>query len=256
MGLSFVLFHACVWSNCFVAAQTSSGSEAIRTLNIPRVAGQPALTLRISVSGTQGLVEVRNDLGALVQTLSCPLLNAMENPSDLQVERGAAKEFVTRFKAEDLDLDGYLDLKGVREFGATWARYCVWLFDPKTHTFNRGGDLGEQMERLYNLRADSKRGLILSYSGTNVNPLFDEYRIEHIGKDRPYWPRLIPVQSCLLENNSPHADETAPRDWMVVRVRYDHEHPVVVRRPQRSRPCGEHFFDTRSRSASGRIVKK
>jgi hypothetical protein len=238
--LTFVLFYVCVWSNCFVAAQTSSNSEAIRTLNIPSVAGHPAFTLRIWVREREGLVEVRNDSRSLIQNLTCPLLRDNPNPSDVEV-KAVAEQFVRYFKAEDLDLDGYLDLKGVREFGSSWARYCVWLFDPKTQTFGRDDTLAEQMELLYGLAADPKRGLILSYVGSNANTLFDEYRIERISKYRPDWPRLIPVQSCLLENNGPHAAETDPGDWMVVRVRYDHGRPVVVRRPQRSGLCGEHF---------------
>ncbi len=218
--------------------QAANEKDAVRTMMVPGAGGQPGYTLRISVSGREGRVEVRNHLGAMTQTLTCPLLQDEANPSDLEV-KGAAKEFVSRFEMKDLDLDGYLDLRGVREYGAKWARYCVWLFHPKTPMFSRSDPLAQQMESLYNLAVDPKRSLIISYSIGPVNPLVDEYRIERVGKDRPYWPRLVPVQSCFLENDSPHAGETDPGDWIVVRVRYDHEHPVVVRRPQRSGLCSE-----------------
>ncbi len=201
-------------------------------MNIPAVSDQPSFTLRISVSGRQGIVEIRG--GPVPQTLTCPLLRDAANPSDDEI-KAVAEQFVRHFAAEDLDLDGYVDLKGVREFGAKWARYCVWLFDPETHTFQRSRPLAEQMELLYSLAVDAKRGLIISHNIGPVNPLVDEYRIERVSRDRPYWPRLVPVQSCFLENNSPGVEG----DWMVVRVRYDHDHAVVVRRPYRSGLCSE-----------------
>jgi len=80
----------------------------------------------------------------------------------------------------------------------------VWFFDTKTNMFVTDY-LAEQMELLYNLKADPKRRLIMAYSIGPTNPLMDEYRIEKPADNRPYWPRLIPVDSCFVANNSPRA---------------------------------------------------
>jgi hypothetical protein len=178
--------------------------------------------LRISAQGRSGLIEVRDkSTAALVQTLSCPLLRGIPNPSKPEIE-GVGEQFVGHFQAEDLNFDGMPDLKGPREFGAKWARYCVWLFDPKTHRFENDF-LAEQMELLYNLTADSKRRLIVSYSVGPVDPMQDEYRIEGLSKERPYWPRLVAVRSCSIETGplgkTPKAAIT----------RYDRGRSVVVR---------------------------
>jgi hypothetical protein len=54
-------------------------------------------------------------------------------------------QFVAQFMITDMDFDGHADLAGVREFGAKWARYCVWLYDPKQHIYVKDL-LAEQME--------------------------------------------------------------------------------------------------------------
>ncbi len=200
----------------------ASGEDGGRTLQIEAASGRPSYTLRISAKGREGLVEVRDVSKGLLQTLTCPLIQGVPNPSDLEI-KGAAEQFVTHFEIEDLNLDGYPDLKGPREFGASWSRYCVWLFDPATRSFQKG-HLTEQLELLYHLRADSKRGRIISYSIGPVNPLWDEYRIENQSKDRPYWPRLIPVKSCYIETGSIGEKPIA------VLTRYERDRSVIVRR--------------------------
>lgn len=120
----------------------------------------------------------------------------------------------------DLNFDGYPDVKAPREFGATWGRYCVWLYDPTGHRFVRDS-LAEQMELLYNLRADPKRSRILANSIGPTNPLIDEYRIEGVGENRPYWPRLIPVRSCFISNAS------QPRTAIV--TQYNQVQPLIRR---------------------------
>lgn len=144
---------------------------------------------------------------------------------------GAAKgkEFVPRFTAEDIDMDGYLDLRSSRAFGGKWGRDCVWLFDPQNHIFEKSL-LAEQMELLYNLTVDPKRRRIISYSIGPTNPSWDEYRIEHTGKDRPYWPRLIPVQSCFIETG-PVGAEMPPLDKnsTIVVTRFEKDRSVVER---------------------------
>jgi len=203
-------------------SQAAGQPEAARTLHITGKGEQPNYNLRIWASGREGRVEVRNDSGSLVETLTCPLLQGYTNVTGPQIQ-AIAEQFVKNFKTEDLDFDGYLDLKGPREFGAAWARYCVWIFDPKSRTFERGDPLAEQLELLYNLWADPKRRRIISYSIGPTYPIWDEYRIEGVGKDRPYWPRLIPFQSCLVETPNPPKPPTA------VVTRYEQGHPVVGR---------------------------
>jgi hypothetical protein len=197
--------------------------ENARTLKVEAASGQPSYTLHISAKGREGLVEVRDRSRALIQTLTCPLLQGVPNPSELEI-KGAAEQFVTHFETEDLNLDGHLDLKGPREFGASWSRYCVWLFDPRSHTFQKDF-LAEQPELLYNLIADPKRGRLAAYSIGPVNPLWDEYRIENTSKDRPHWPRLVPVRSCFIETGPMGENPTA------VITRYERDRSVVMRRP-------------------------
>ncbi|HXJ94904.1 MAG TPA: hypothetical protein VMT20_18835 [Terriglobia bacterium] len=175
--------------------------EAGRTISIAARQGRPSFSLRISASGAQGRVEVRGASGAQVQSLTCSLLRDEAQPTAPELE-AVRQEFVLNFKSEDLNFDGYADLKGPREFGAKWARYCVWLFDTKTNMFVTDY-LAEQMELLDNLEADPKRRLIVAYSMGPTDPLMDEYRIEEPADNRPYWPRLIPVDSCFVANTSP-----------------------------------------------------
>lgn len=209
--------HLVVFLLCVAARSTDSHEASARLLQ----AGNYAL--HISAKGREGLVEVRDkSTGVLVQTLSCPLLRGISNPSKPEMD-GIDEEFVAHFQAEDLNFDGMPDLKGPREFGAKWGRYCVWLFDAKTQRFENNF-LAEQMEPLYNLTADAKHKLILSYSIGPVDPMQDEYRIENVSKGRPYWPRLVPVRTCSVETGpmgkTPKATITRyGRDPVV--VRYD-----------------------------------
>jgi hypothetical protein len=220
-------------------------------MNIPAHDGQPGYTLGISVKGRQGLVEVHSDSGSLVQTLRCPLLGDSAYADDVAI-KSVAEEFVSHFELEDLNFDGYLDLKGVREFGAKWGRYCVWLFDPTNHRFNDfvQDGLAEQMELLTNLAADAKRHRITSGRIGPAYPAVDEYRIESKGKDWPFAPRLILVQSCFMDTTG--ADEP---DTPVVLKRYEGGRPVVVRRPRRSGLCSE-YFGKPKRAGRNAIPKK
>ena len=218
-----VFLVLCISPGSNALAFFQSSGENARTLKVETSPGQPSFTLHISAKGREGLVEVRDGSRAIIQTLRCPLLQGVPNPTDLEI-KGVAEQFVTHFKTEDLNLDGYMDLKGPREFGASWARYCVWLFDPRSRTFQKD-ILAEQLELLYNLIADPKRGRVAAYSIGPVNPLRDEYRIENTGKDRPYWPRLVPVRSCSIETGPAGENPTA------VLTRYERGRSVVTRHP-------------------------
>ena len=211
-------------------APQGTNINAGRILIVRAARGQPGYTLHITANGRQGIVEVRDNAKPLIQTLTCPLLQEVPNPSGPELQ-AVREQFITRFAAEDLDLDGYTDLRGPREFGAKWQRYCVWLFEPKRHVFEKNL-LAQQMELLYSFSIDAKHGRIISSSIGPVDPLWDEYRIERSGKDRPYWPRLIPVRSCFVAN------DPVGKLPVAVLIRYDQGQPVVTRHQgDRQWPC-------------------
>jgi hypothetical protein len=119
--------------------QSSPGANrpADRTLTVPGGPGRPSFTLHIQEGRGEGIVDVSSSTGKRVQTLTC--------------EAKMPAIFVDAFEVQDLDMDGHPDLRGPREFGAKWYRYCVWLFDPSSQWFVRDF-LAEQMELLYNLQ--------------------------------------------------------------------------------------------------------
>ena len=222
-------------------AQEPDQSKNIRTITLTASEKQPGFTLRISAKGRTGLVEVRNHAGVVVETLGCSLLRDAASPSKPEM-KAVAEEFVTSFAAEDLDFDGHIDLKGPWEFGAKWARYCVWFYDPESQTFSgayRKRPLAEQMELLYNLEADPQHHRIIAHSIGPVEPMWDEYRIQDLNHDRPYWPRLIPVKSCLIQNN------LAGKIPVVVVTRYEGRLSTVTRRKLQpeslSNPSADHM---------------
>jgi hypothetical protein len=135
---------------------------ADRTMTLAEGPDRPAFRLHVLQKERQGVVEVSTPTGAPWQTLTC----ALEPYTD----------FVGDFVAEDLDLDGRLDLRGTREFGAKWGRYCVWLYDPSSRGFSRDG-LAEQMELLFNLEVDAGHRRLLSFSIGPSRPSWDVYRI-------------------------------------------------------------------------------
>jgi hypothetical protein len=196
-------------------------ADSTRTMTVSGAQGLPGYTLRISASRRLGRIEVNDASGSQVQTLSCWLLRGVDNPTGPQLA-AIRQQFVVNSAAEDLDFDGYPDLKAPREFGAKWGRYCVWLFDPGSRQFVKN-DLAEQMELLYNLGTDAKHSLVIADSIGPVNPMRDEYRIERRSENRPYWPRLIPVRSCFVDNR--------PATAASVFTRYDQDPPLIKRQP-------------------------
>ena len=166
-------------------------------------------------------MSVRNEGGAEVQSLGCPLLR--DEVEATQQELAAVREqFVTQFAVMDLDSDGHPDLAGIREFGAKWARYCVWLYDPEQHIFVKNF-LAQQMELLTNLTS-LKDGLLSSSHLGPANPWQAVYRIAGSKRSGPE-QQLVPVFSCLLETTLNGDMLTA-----VVTTRYDAGRPAMVRR--------------------------
>ena len=155
---------------------------ADRTLTVPGGPGRPSYTLHIQGKGREGTVDVSSSDGERPQTLTC----------DIQMPW----VFVDEFEVQDLDMDGHPDLRGPREFGAKWYRYCVWLFDPSSHRFVRDF-LAEQMELLYNLQVDGVHHRLISSSIGPVTPSWDVYRI--VNGSHPRMRVLLPEQSCVVE---------------------------------------------------------
>lgn len=199
--------------------QQSSASKG-REIKVPSVAGEPGLILRISALGRRGIVSIRTEAEAEVQSLGCPLLrdDVEATEQELATVRG---KFVTQFEAMDLDSDGHPDLAGIREFGAKWARYCVWLYDPTQHIFVKNF-LAEQMELLTNLTS-SDGALVSSSQIGPTNPWQALYRIVGAKGSRPE-RQLVPLFSCLLET-TPSGDKPSA----VVTTRYSGGEAVVQR---------------------------
>src|SRR5215472_1719451 len=197
-----------------------SGAGKQREIKVPNVPGEPRLILGISAMGRQGIVSVRNEAGAELQSLACPLLrdHVEATPQELAA---VGEQFVTQFEATDLDSDGYPDLAGIREFGAKWATYCVWLYDPSQHIFVKNF-LAEQMELLTNLTS-SNDGMVSSSHMGPANPWQAVYRIVGEKGSRPE-RQLVPLFSCLLET-TPSGDQPS----VVVTTRYNGAEAILQR---------------------------
>jgi len=166
-----------------------------RELSVPVAAGQPSFSVRISAEGQTGTVAVLDEKGAEVQKLACLLLR--DHAEVTQEELAAVREqFVSHFVIADLDSDGHIDLAGVREFGANWARYCVWRYDKKQHKYSRDF-LAEQMELLTNLRPLGGGQISSSHMGP-TNSSIAVYRVVEADGTEPV-RQLVPLRSCLVE---------------------------------------------------------
>ena len=207
-------------SICLAPPLVCQKSDAIeeRIIRIPSATLESALVLHLSTDRNQGIVSVWDERGAEVQRLGCPLLrdNTAVSEDELAAVRG---QFLKQFVVRDLDSDHYPDLAGIREFGATWARYCVWLYDPKQHFFAKDF-LAEQMELMTNLEPLAGGQIAASHMGPE-NMWRAVYRIAQAEGSRPE-RQLIPVYSCLVETKPGGVKPAA-----VVIVRYESGHAVV-----------------------------
>ena len=165
-------------------------------------------------------MSVQHDNGAELQRLSCPLLRDDTAVSEDQLV-AVREQFLRQFVVRDLDSDGHPDLAGIREFGANWARYCVWLYDPKQHFFAKDF-LAEQMELMTNLEPLAGGQIPTSHMGPE-NMWRAVYRITEVEGSRPE-RQLVSVYSCLVETK-PGGEKLAS----VVTVRYESGRAVVKR---------------------------
>jgi hypothetical protein len=191
-----------------------------RQMKIPSAGGESSFVLQISAEGRRGVVSVQDEEGTQIQSLVCPLLRDSSAPTDSELV-AVREQFILRFEAKDLDFDGHKDLMGIREFGAKWARYCVWFYDPQQHIFVRDF-LAEQMELLANLAANVNGQIVTSHLGP-VNPWQAVYRIAREEESRPQ-RQLVPAYSCLVETT---ADGSTPK--AVVTTRYEGGQAIVQR---------------------------
>ena len=211
---------AAILSDPCVLSQESTIRKS-RELTVQGGRLQHRLSLRIWAAGHQGGVTVRDEQGNTLQTLSCPLLR--DNPEPQEQELAAERDqFINHFLINDFDFDGYLDLAGVREFGAKWERYCVWLYDPKQQLFIRDF-LAEQMELLPNLTPLDARQLSSSYPGPTA-PWIALYKIVESEGARPQ-RQLMPLCSCLFDSAP---DGNTPTTVSI--TRYNGTLPLVERR--------------------------
>jgi hypothetical protein len=214
-----LLGWAAIWMAQPSVSQDLDASKA-RELKIPSTEGEPSFSLQIWAEGRKGVVTVRDERGTEVQSLMCPLL--LDNAEATQEELAAVREqFVTQFLVTDFDFDRHLDMAGVREFGAKWARYCVWLYDPKQHIFIKDF-LAEQMELLTNLKPLADGQISSSHMGLASNWLA-VYRVASAEGSRPQ-RQLIPMYSCLVESTPNGEKPTA-----IVTTRYEGGQAVVRR---------------------------
>ena len=192
----FTLFTlAAIWSARPVISQQFDSSKT-RELKIPSLKGEPSFSLQISAEGRKGVVAVRDEKGTEMQTLICPLLR--DNIDVRQEELAAVREqFVTQFVVADFDSDGNLDLAGIREFGAKWARYCVWLYHPTQRTFIKDF-LAEQMELLANLRPLVGGQISSSHLGP-ANNWMAVYQVADAKGGQPE-RQLVPLYSCSVDS--------------------------------------------------------
>ncbi len=191
-----------------VAAAPPDGKPHVRTLKIGGVGAEPKFSLDISAKGRIGTVVVNDSAGAKVQTLTCDLFRDWGVDAEIGVNAeitanviaAHAEYFVSGVTAKDLDFDGLPDIQAVRDFGAKFAEYCVWLYAPNQCRFE-GNQLSHQMEDLINLAADAKRRRVISFNIGPMSPSRDEYRID----DRAVVlgsRRLLPVRSCVLDTGA------------------------------------------------------
>jgi hypothetical protein len=191
-----------------------------KQIKITSAEGERSFVLQVSAKGREGVVSVRNEKGIEIQSLLCPLLR--DNSAPTEPELAAVREqFVLRFDAKDLDSDGHKDLMGIRDFGAKWARYCMWFYDPQQHIFVKDF-LAEQMELLENLAVFGNRQFVTSYLGP-ADPWQAVYGIAGAQGSRPE-RQLIPAFSCLVETKS---DGITPK--AIVTTQYKGGQTIVER---------------------------
>jgi len=179
-----------------LASTQNIATNKPRELRLAGADGQPSLSLRIWAEGRRGVAIVADEKGRQVQELVCPLLPDVSEPTPEELA-AVREQFVAHFLVKDLDFDGHPDLAGIREFGASWARYCVWLYDPKQHVYVKDF-LARQMELLTNLSPLGGNRI----SSSHIEPASSWIIIYRVIGGDGSWPvrQLVPLRSCSVES--------------------------------------------------------
>ena len=190
-----LLFACAVICAAKLASSQNIAASKSRELRIAGSNGQRSFSVRVWAEGRRGVAMVADEKGRRVQELMCPLLQDVTEPTPEELA-AVREQFVAHFAVADLDFDGHPDLAGIREFGASWARYCVWLYDPKQHIYVKDF-LAKQMELLTNLKSFGGNRISSSHIEP-ANSWIIIYRV--IGSDGS-WPvrQLFPVRACSVE---------------------------------------------------------
>jgi hypothetical protein len=169
----------------FPGPPETPGRQGDQTRTLPGGPGRPSFTLRVLTRGHEGVVEVSTPNETRRQTLTCAL--------------APYADFVGGFVIEDLDMDGHPDLRAIREFGAKWERYCIWLYDPSTRRFEKDL-LARQMELVSNLTVDARHHRLVAFSIGPWRPSWDVYKI--VNRPDPEERVLLPEQSCVIDTDA------------------------------------------------------
>lgn len=81
------------------------------------------------------------------------------------------------FELVDLDFDGWLDLRVLREHGAKWGAYAVRLFHPESGRFVEN-EAARKMSGLPNLDVDRDARLVVSRTVGPTDPTYAAFRVE------------------------------------------------------------------------------
>ena len=91
--------------------------------------------------------------------------------------------FTKSFSAEDINFDGYLDIKVLSDHGAKWGSYQYWVFDPTSRKFTSTEltrQLGEIKANTRDWNSES-RTLHVGFLNLDQARIGETYRIENAG---------------------------------------------------------------------------
>ncbi len=140
-------------------------SERTITLSLGPVVGDVAEHAFLEIGGPRG-----------VQTTPIPVSEP-------------AAAVLASLELVDLDFDGWLDVRVLRERGAKWATHTARLFDPRSQGLV-DGEIPRKLASLPNVEVDAEARLLVSRTIGPADPSFAAYRPE--GGD------LALVRSCVF----------------------------------------------------------
>lgn len=103
---------------------------------------------------------------------------------------GSPAAVLASFELVDLDFDGWLDVRVLRERGAKWGAYTVRMFHPESGRFVEN-EAARKMSGLPNLDVDRDARLVVSRTIGPADPTYAAFRVE--GGD------LVLVRHCVFK---------------------------------------------------------